>query len=152
MIHTPDIEAVAKLLMNHTDISIAQSVFKQAQSASRQGTWTFFGTFCKNCWFGGKGLVHHRMSDCRKGGMQCFVPCSRCDGQKHWAEDCPKKFAFGQGQAFSFPCHRSHCSKISICVRHCFPVLYGLSCPKTWMGGRTTSTAGPGCAGQARQR
>ena len=49
---------------------------------------------CKNCLFGGKGVVKHSLKQCREMGNVCVLPCTKCTaaGRKtsllHWIADC----------------------------------------------------------------
>jgi hypothetical protein len=84
-------EAIARYLKDGLRGREAGQAFKDAQEVNRGATLQFFGVFCKNCFLAGKGLVHHRLKDCQAAGNRCVVPCAKCPGQQHWAENCPKK-------------------------------------------------------------
>ena len=49
-----------------------------------------FSRICRNCFAAGKGLVDHKINECRKFGNPCVLNCPRCQAGKHWIGDCPK--------------------------------------------------------------
>ena len=51
---------------------------------------------CRNCVAGGRGFNEHPLSECRKMGYPCSIPCRLCTTSEsapvvHWRDDCPGK-------------------------------------------------------------
>ena len=80
---------VAALFKDHRLAGESGRAFRGAQRLDRSATWSCFACFCKICWWGGGGLVSHRLPNCRKSQRMCTIPCNQCkNGPVHWGEGC----------------------------------------------------------------
>jgi hypothetical protein len=69
----------------------ANKNLQEAMRVDRDGLYSIFYHYCRNCWAAGRNWVKHSMSACRGAGTPCALECPTCTGMYHWAESCPKK-------------------------------------------------------------
>ena len=66
----------------------AKAAYDEAHKISSQATWDFFGSNCRNCFMGGKGVVGHPLKKCHELNNKCYLTCAKCKEGVHWIEDC----------------------------------------------------------------